>query len=97
MLLLIVGGLGAAAGANLWTQPWIIASAIVFVVIIAVMYMRRDAVLRPDPRGGRGARPGQAGDDADGDTRGAGAAARHRAVPSSSSSSVAADCSSSCG
>ena len=39
ILLLIVGGLGAAAGANLWTQPWIIASVIVFVVIIAVMYM----------------------------------------------------------
>ena len=39
MLLLIVGGLGAAAGGDLWTQPWIIASAIVFVVIIAVMYM----------------------------------------------------------
>ena len=39
MLLLIVGGLGAAAGANLWTQPWIIASVVVFVVIIAVMYM----------------------------------------------------------
>ena len=39
LLLLIVGGLGAAAGADLWTQPWIIASAIVLVVILAVMYM----------------------------------------------------------
>ena len=39
LLLLIVGGLGAAAGGDLWTQPWIIASAIVFIVIIAVMYM----------------------------------------------------------
>ena len=39
LLLLIVGGLGAAAGGNLWTQPWIIASAIVLVVILAVMYM----------------------------------------------------------
>jgi hypothetical protein len=39
LLLLIVGGLGAAAGGDLWTQPWIIASAIVLVVILAVMYM----------------------------------------------------------
>ena len=39
LLLLIVGGLGAAAGGDLWTQPWIIASAIVLVVILAAMYM----------------------------------------------------------
>ena len=38
MLLLIVGGLGAAAGANLWGEPWIIASMVVLVVVIAVMY-----------------------------------------------------------
>jgi cytochrome bd-type quinol oxidase subunit 2 len=39
LLLLIVGGLGAAAGGDLWTQPWIIASAIVLVAVLAVMYM----------------------------------------------------------
>ena len=39
LTLLLVGGLGAAAGANLWTQPWVIASAIVLVVVITVMYM----------------------------------------------------------
>ena len=39
LLLLIVGGLGAAAGGDLWTQPWIIASAIVLVIVLAAMYM----------------------------------------------------------
>ncbi len=38
MLLLIIGGLGAAAGANLWFEPWIIASAVVFVLVIGAMY-----------------------------------------------------------
>lgn len=38
MLLLIVGGLGAAAGAGLWFEPWIIASAVVFVLVIGAMY-----------------------------------------------------------
>lgn len=38
MLLLIVGGLGAAAGANLWFEPWIIASAVVLVLVIGAMY-----------------------------------------------------------
>jgi hypothetical protein len=39
LLLLLVGGIGAAAGANLWFEPWIIASAIVLVVLLAAMYM----------------------------------------------------------
>ena len=39
MLLLIVGGLGAAAGGNLWTAPWIIGSAVTLVVVIGLMYM----------------------------------------------------------
>jgi len=38
LLLLIVGGLGAAAGANLWGQPWIIASIVVLVVVLVVMW-----------------------------------------------------------
>jgi hypothetical protein len=38
LLLLIVGGLGAAAGANLWGQPWIIASIVVFIVVLVVMW-----------------------------------------------------------
>jgi hypothetical protein len=38
LLLLIIGGLGAVAGANLWFQPWIIASVVVLVLVIGVMY-----------------------------------------------------------
>lgn len=38
LLLLIVGGLGAAAGANLWGRPWIITSIVVFVAILIVMW-----------------------------------------------------------
>jgi hypothetical protein len=38
LLLLIVGGLGAAAGANLWFQPWVIASVVVLIVVLGVMY-----------------------------------------------------------
>jgi uncharacterized membrane protein len=38
LLLLIVGGLGAAAGRNLWGQPWVIASIGVFVVVLIVMW-----------------------------------------------------------
>jgi hypothetical protein len=38
LLLLGIGGLGAAAGANFWGQPWIIASIVVFVVVLVVMW-----------------------------------------------------------
>ena len=38
LVLLIVGGLGAAAGANLWGEPWILASIGVFVVVLIVMW-----------------------------------------------------------
>jgi hypothetical protein len=38
LVLLGVGGLGAAAGANLWGEPWILASIAVFVVVLAVMW-----------------------------------------------------------
>jgi hypothetical protein len=38
LLLLGVGGLGAAAGANLWGQPWIIASIVVFIVVLVSMW-----------------------------------------------------------
>lgn len=38
LLLLGVGGLGAAAAGNLWGQPWILASIAVFVVVLIVMW-----------------------------------------------------------
>jgi hypothetical protein len=38
LLLLIVGGLGAAAGANLWGKTWVIASIAVFIVVLVVMW-----------------------------------------------------------
>jgi predicted integral membrane protein DUF2269 len=38
LLLLIIGGLGAAWTANLWGQPWIIASIVVFVVVLVSMW-----------------------------------------------------------
>ena len=38
LLLLIVGGLGAAAGADLWGRPWIIASIVVLVAVLIMMW-----------------------------------------------------------
>jgi hypothetical protein len=38
LLLLLVGGVGAAWGANLWFEPWILASVAVLVVVVGVMY-----------------------------------------------------------
>ncbi|HEX6868000.1 MAG TPA: hypothetical protein VF119_04295, partial [Candidatus Limnocylindrales bacterium] len=38
LLLLIVGGLGAAAGGGLLGAPWVIASIVLLVIVIAVMY-----------------------------------------------------------
>ena len=38
LLLLIIGGLGAAAGANSWGRPWIIASIAVLVAVLIVMW-----------------------------------------------------------
>jgi uncharacterized membrane protein len=38
LLLLIIGGLGAAAGGNLWGAPWVLASIGVFVVVLIVMW-----------------------------------------------------------
>ena len=38
LLLLIVGGLGAAWIANLWGQQWIIASIVVFVAVLVAMW-----------------------------------------------------------
>lgn len=38
LVLLIVGGLGAAAGADLWGRPWLIASIAVFIVVLVVMW-----------------------------------------------------------
>jgi Predicted integral membrane protein (DUF2269) len=38
LVLLAVGGLGAAVGGNLLTQPWVIASIITFVVVLVVMW-----------------------------------------------------------
>lgn len=36
--MLLVGGIGATWVANLWFQPWIIASAVILVSVLAVMY-----------------------------------------------------------
>ena len=38
LLLLIIGGLGAAWVANLWGQPWLIVSIVVFVVVLVTMW-----------------------------------------------------------
>jgi hypothetical protein len=38
LLLLIVGGLGAAWTANLWGQTWVLASIGVFIVVLVVMW-----------------------------------------------------------
>jgi hypothetical protein len=38
LLLLIVGGLGAAAGHNLWGTTWVIASIVVFIAVLVVMW-----------------------------------------------------------
>jgi hypothetical protein len=63
LLLLIVGGLGAAWVANLWGQPWLIASIVVFAVVLVAMwavaspyYMGlRKAVAEPGADDGPGA------------------------------------------
>ena len=38
LTLLIVGGLGAAWTANLWSQPWLIASIVVFAIVLVSMW-----------------------------------------------------------
>jgi hypothetical protein len=38
LVLLIIGGLGAAAGADLWGRPWLIASIVVLVAVLVVMW-----------------------------------------------------------
>ena len=38
LVLLAVGGLGAAAGGDLWTEPWVIASIVTFIVVLVVMW-----------------------------------------------------------
>jgi predicted integral membrane protein DUF2269 len=38
LLLLIIGGLGAAAGANLWGKTWVIASIVLFIAVLVVMW-----------------------------------------------------------
>jgi Predicted integral membrane protein (DUF2269) len=57
LLLLIVGGLGAAFAGELWGRPWLIASVVVFIAVLVVMwavaspyYMRIRKSLE-DPRG----------------------------------------------
>ena len=73
MLLLIIGGLGAAAGANLWFEPWIIASAVVLVLVIGAMYgIATPYYIRVRQAVGAPVR-GEPGGAADGQPRGAGA------------------------
>jgi hypothetical protein len=38
LLLLAIGGIGAASTANLWGQAWITASIVVFVIVFIAMY-----------------------------------------------------------
>jgi hypothetical protein len=38
LLLLVIGGLGAAAAGDLWTKPWIIASIVVLILVVGAMY-----------------------------------------------------------
>lgn len=38
LLLLGLGGLGAAAGADLWSRSWVIASIVVFIAMLVVMW-----------------------------------------------------------
>ena len=38
LVLLAIGGLGAAAGANLWSAPWIIASIVTFIAVLVAMW-----------------------------------------------------------
>lgn len=59
LALLIIGGLGAAWVANYWSQTWIIASIVVFIVVLVTMwavaspyYMNlRKALTEPGPDG----------------------------------------------
>jgi hypothetical protein len=39
LILLAVGGIGAAAGADLWGKPWLIASIAVFIGVLVVMWV----------------------------------------------------------
>jgi predicted integral membrane protein DUF2269 len=59
LLLLIIGGLGAAFAGELWGEPWIIASVVVFIAVLAVMwavaspyYMRIRKSLEESPADG---------------------------------------------
>jgi hypothetical protein len=38
LILLLIGGAGAATVSNLWAQPWVWSSVIVLVVVLAAMY-----------------------------------------------------------
>lgn len=38
LVLLIIGGLGAATVAGLWGRPWVIASVVVFIIVLVVMW-----------------------------------------------------------
>ena len=59
LLLLIIGGLGAAAARDLFGRPWVIASILVFIAVLLVMwivaspyYMRlRKSLEEPAPEG----------------------------------------------
>ena len=59
LLLLIIGGLGAAFAGDLWGRPWLIASVVVFIAVLIVMwavaspyYMRiRKSIEDPAPDG----------------------------------------------
>jgi hypothetical protein len=60
LILLLIGGAGAATINDFWTKPWVLASIVVLIVVIALMYMLGTsyyAPLRAQLTGAGGAAP----------------------------------------
>jgi hypothetical protein len=47
LILLLIGGAGAATISDFWTKPWVLGSIVVLVVVIALMYMLGTAYYAP--------------------------------------------------
>jgi len=65
LVLLLIGGAGAATIGDLWTRPWVVASIVVLVAVIVGMYAVGASYyyrLR-DLMAGKGGRPPLAGDE----------------------------------
>jgi hypothetical protein len=60
LILLLIGGAGAATMNDFWTKPWVLGSIVVLIVVIALMYMLGTgyyATLRGQLAGTKGAAP----------------------------------------